>query len=369
MRSGRMCPLFLSFVVFVCGLSAQDVVRCPDQKLPLSDRWKWALREGRRSIQENGLWIGYSIRRMMNENSFISSGNLSSGSEETKRTLNDVVSGDTSWRTGSKSNPRRSERNDVFKVLKDVAILVRVSGDPDADRSLQKVEISNVDIHFNLQNKSLLWLGEADDDQSVGLLTGLFERYTSNEIKKNLVMAVGIHQNSGKVVPFLASVLKSNQDDEIRSQAAFWLGQQNNAECLPVLFEAAQHDHSAKVKEQSVFALSQLSSEESTEALMTLVRKSSDSKIRSKAAYWLGQKASSKALAALESILNDDETTEVQRHALYALARIHTAEGVERLIKIAQTHTNPRIRKLAIQCLGQSDDPRALDALIAIVRN
>ena len=39
------------------------------------------------------------------------------------------------------------------------------------------------------------------------------------------------------------------------------------------------------------------------------------------------------------------------------------------LIKIAKTHPNIEVRKKAIFWLGQSDDPRALDAIIEIVRS
>jgi hypothetical protein len=365
----RLMLLMMLAIVLVCGLNAQEVVRCPQQNLSLSERWKWASGDGARLIKGKEVWVGYSIKRLMNEDSFMSSGNFYSGAREMRRSLHDVISGDTSGQTGGGMAWGRSEKNNIFKVRKDVAILFGFSGEADADGSLRKIEISNIELSVDLKNKLLLWLGEAEDEQSVNLLTGLFDRLTSTELKKNFVMAIGIHQNSRGVYPFLVGVLKGEQVDDIRSQAAFWLGQLDLPESLPLLAEVAQDDRSARVKEQSVFAISQLSSDESTEALINLARKARDTKVRAKAAFWLGQKASPKAVAILESIISDDETTEVQRQALYALAQIHTSEGVDRLIRIAKTHANPRIRKQAIQCLGQSDDPRALEALIAIVRN
>ena len=42
--------------------------------------------------------------------------------------------------------------------------------------------------------------------------------------------------------------------------------------------------------------------------------------------------------------------------------------GGEPLIKIAKTHPDPRIRKKAVFWLGESGDPRALEALVAIVK-
>jgi hypothetical protein len=368
MRARVILPILSSLISFACGLNAQAVVRCPDQNISLGERWKWASRDGAHLAGGKEVWVGYCIKRLMNEDSYMNSGNFYSGGIDVCRSIYDIVSGDTSRRTADHRTWGEG-RNKIIKVLKEVAVLFRVSGNFDDEGSMKKIEVSNMELYVDLRNKPLVWLGGADDDQSVSLLKALYVRQSSSELKKDLVMAIGIHQDSKEAFPFLVGVLKSEEADNIRSQAAFWLGQQNRSESLPVLVDAAQDDRSTKVKEQAVFAISQLSSDESTEALITLARKPRDPRVRAKAAFWLGQKASQKAVMTLESIIDDDEVNEVQRQALYALAQIRTPEGVDRSIKIAKTHPNQRIRKQAIQCLGQSDDPRALDALIAIVRN
>jgi HEAT repeat protein len=369
MNSRATLSLLSALIAMTFGLQAQEVFRCPDQNLSLSERLKWASREGARRAGEKDFWVGYCIKRLMSEGSYMNSGNLSWGGMDTRRSIYEIISGDTTRHPAEKRTWRSSDRHSVIKVVKEVGILFRVSGDPGDEGALKKLDISDMELSVDLQNKALFWLGWAEDDQSVNLLKDLFDRLKSIGLKKEILTAISIHQNSGKVYPILVGVLKSDQADEVRAQATFWLGQQNHAESLSVLVDAAQDDRSSRVKEQAVFAISTLSSDESTEALINLARKSRDSKVRAKAAFWLGQKASKKAVATLESIIGDDEETDVQRQALFALAQIHSSDGVDRLIKIARTHPNPRIRKQAIQCLGQSDDPRALDALIAIVRN
>jgi hypothetical protein len=365
MRARLTLSLLLTLIVVTCGLNAQEVVKCPDQNLPLVERWKWASRDGAHKVGAKEFWVGYCIKRLMSENSYLNSGNLYSGSMDARRTIYDIISGDTTRHTAENKSWGRGS---IVKVLKEVGILFHVSGSISDDGSLRKINVSNMELYVDLRNKPLLWLGGADDDQSVVLLKELFDREPSTDLKKDLLTAVGIHQNAKGAFPFLMGVLKSEQADNVRAQAAFWLGEQNRPESLTTLMEFAQEDRSIKVKEQAVFAISQLSSDESVEALIALARKARDTKVRAKAAFWLGQRASQKAVSTLESIIADDEETDVQRQALYALAQIRTTEGVDRLIKIARTHKNPRIRKQAIQCLGQSEDPRALDALIAIVR-
>lgn len=369
MRRRATLSLLSALMFVACGLKAQEVIRCPDQSLSLGERWKWASRDGARLVGGKEFWVGYYIKRLMDEDSYLNSGNFYSGSMDSQRSIYDIISGDTSRQTSENRTWGGARRGTIVKVLKEVAILLRVSGRLGDEGSLKKLDVSNMELYVDLRNKPLLWLGGAEDDQSVSLLKDLHDRQSPTELKKDLVLAIGIHQNSRGAFPFLVGVLKSEQADNIRAQACFWLGQQNRSESLSVLMDAAQDDHSAKVKEQAVFAISQLSSDESTEGLISLARKPRDAKVRAMAAFWLGQKASQKAVATLESIIADDEETDVQRQALYALAQIRASEGVDRLIRIAKTHPNPRIRKQAIQCLGQSDDPRALDALIAIVRN
>lgn len=367
MRPRAALSILTLLTVLTCGLRTQEIIRCPDPQLSLSERWKWVARDGAQRAGTD-FWVGYSIKRLMSEDSYLNSGNLWSGGMKPRRTIYDLVSGDTSRHSDRRQMLGGQGRNNIVKVLKNVAILVHVSGRLSDDGCMKKLEVSNMELSVDLRGRPFVWLGGAEDDQSVGLLKSLFDHQSSDDLKKDLLTAIGVHQNASEALPFLVDVLTGDQADNIRSQAAFWIGQQNRSETLPVLIKAAQNDRSSKVKEQAVFALSQLSSEESTEALISLARTSRDTKVRSKAAFWLGQKASEKAVAALESIVADDEVTEVQRQALFGLAQIHTPEGVERLIKIATTHTNSRIRKQAVQCLGQSDDPRALDALISIVR-
>jgi hypothetical protein len=369
MRTCRALSIVCGVAVVSSALLAQEVIQSPKQDIPLRDRWNWALSEGARGADGGDFWIGYYIKRLMREDSYIGSGNVYSGTiVNNNRSLYDIISGEKTGGTQQNLKWGYRERANIVKTMKDVALLFRMSGKRDGGGSIRKIDVSNMELCVDFKGKPLLWLGGAEDDQSVQQAKEIYGQLSSSSLKKELVQAIGIHQRSAESLPFLKALLKGEEPDDVRAQAAFWLGEQNNPDALSVLVGAARTDRSLKVREQSVFGVSQMDSDESMEALIDLARKTPDSRVRAKAAFWLGQKASQKAIATLEGILADDEETDVQRQALYALAQIHNTEGVDRLIKIAKTHQNPRIRKQAIQCLGQSDDPRALDALIEIVR-
>jgi HEAT repeat protein len=344
------------------SLSAQDVFKYAGNDPSLDARWSWALHEAKQSENVNEFWIGYSIKRLMSNDSYILSNGIFSGPHGTRESISTVLSLDQPAAVNEKEGAR------VFKRLKDVGLFFRINAKSSDAYAIEAMSLCDLELSIDLKKDRVYWLGSTDEDQSVGRLKKLLTNESPEKVKKALVEAIGIHQTSALVYPLLGEILAGSSSDEVRSQAAFWIGEQNNPAGLKLLLGIAENDKSLKVREQAVFGLSRYDSEASTDALIALARTAKDTKIRSKAAFWLGQKASQKAVVTLEDIVAGDEESEVQRQALFGLSQTKDKEGVERLIKIAETHPNPRIRKLAIQLLGQSDDPKALDAIIAIVR-
>ena len=355
-------------VAFVGCLLAQDVHKYQGGEELLGSRWKWAVDEASRAGAGKDFWIGYSIRRLMDDNSYILSGNVFSGSVRSTVSLYDKLKLTTPEGPNKSSESRSNAGTSIFKRMKDVAIVLLCSSASSGEPSIQKIDLCTMELSIDLKKTPVYWIGSTDDDQSVRRLEELYKIISLPDVRKRFVEAIGIHQQSKEVYPFLSDLLKGNDADDVRANAAFWLSEQHNPDGLQLLMSVVRTDRSSKVREHAVFAISQIDDDASTDALIALVRKSDDAKVRAKAAFWLGQKASQKAVATLEDIVASDDETDVQRQALYALSQQKDSEGVDRLIRIAKTHPNPRIRKQAIQILGQSEDPRALGALIDIVR-
>ena len=72
-RYGSKIALVLCTAVRLAG--AQEVKHHPDTSQSLQPRWAWAESQAAQARFTKGYWIGYSIRRMMDENSTI--GNVS----------------------------------------------------------------------------------------------------------------------------------------------------------------------------------------------------------------------------------------------------------------------------------------------------
>lgn len=336
----------------------------------------WAVREAGRSGFDEGYWIGYSIHRYMNVSSHI--GTYNSDRDAWELTIDEVLSGkNRPERTDAdRTSVRRTAREvlddlertkrDEKKVWKDVAILFHYgSGKPSLPG---RVRISNTDLAFDFKKRPLLWLGKAEDEESLSVVKGFYAKARTSELKKNLVAAAGLHGESELVLPFLENVLDGKDEDDIRKDAAFWIGQQKTKEALRILVRKAKSDDASAIRKSAVFSISQIELPEAADELIALARSSGHREVKKDAIFWLGQIASEKAGETLEELATMDEDIGIQERAIFALSQLPDNEGVEPLIKIAKTHPDPRIRKKAVFWLGECNDPRALQTLIDIIK-
>jgi hypothetical protein len=319
-----------------------------------------------------GFWIGYSIDRLMGEHSTI--GSFTDGRRDPS--IRDILAGKTTA-AGAESIDLRGEAKAALdridrkgepekKVVKELGFFLEYG--PEKTPALAKVRLSVLELSFDFKGRTLIWLGKAAEDRSLALVESLYGLGGSDDLRESLVAAAGCHGTPALVLPFLEKVLAGDRSDEIRKDAAFWIGQQNDPAGLRLLAKTARTDRSREVREGAVFGLSQIELPEAVDEIVALAKGAEMKDVRKQAVFWLGQMASEKSGRTLEQIAVADGDLEVQEHALFALAELPDNGGVDALIKLAKTHRDARIRKKAVFWLGECDDPRALEALIAIVK-
>jgi len=380
-------------IALATGLSAaQTVITHTDASTNLSGRWAWAKEEAGKKNLDAGYWIGYSILRQMGERTFI--GSFYSDEARNRPTLGEIVTGmraeelpaSSGGGFGSTHGTMNFDNDGMPErmVTREVGLLFHIgrvrhenrtgrSGDEGQDDrvgrgQVAELEVSNLSLHVDFGGDPLIWLGEAGTDESVDFLDKAFRETPSREVKKEFMMAIGLHRESKKALDILKNILLGSGDPELREGAAFWLGQTKTDEARKILGDVAWNDASEDVREKAIFSMSQIDGEATVDAIIALARGHKDNETRQKAAFWLGQMASKKAVGALKDLAYKDEDTQVQRSAMFALTQIEDGGGVDELMKIARTHPNPKIRRDAIFWLGQSEDPRALDLLVEIVK-
>lgn len=378
-----MVALCLVVPMLSTKLLSQEVVHHSQNNETLEQRWNWAFREATNKKFHTGFWIGYGITRLMGEHSYIGSFSMVSGRMERMGiSLHELLYGQKEYTDGDEESDEeavkqeaerslkrsRGEKYHEQKVEKGVAILFAYSSTERKLEEPQKIVVSNLSLAVDLGERPLIWLGSPEQDEAANFLQGIYGKMSSTNLKERLLHAISIHENSTQSLPFLRNVLTSEESDKLRSQAAFLIGERNHDEDIALLLKVINTDRSSKVRDQAVFGLSRIESDAATDALINLTKEAENKQVRSKAIFWLSQKASEKVVPTLKNVIEKDSDVQVQREAVFALSRIKGGDGVNELIAIAKSNQNPEVRRQAIFWLGQSKDPRALDALVEMVK-
>ncbi|MBI5022371.1 MAG: HEAT repeat domain-containing protein [Ignavibacteriales bacterium] len=364
--------LLLLVSAFCFGVFGQTIVQKNIEEY-FDQVHKEAITKGYR----DGYWIGYSIKKSMEENSFI--GSYSSDDRRNRPSLAEVISGvqiknideikigdnDCQIIEGNVSIGNSNGNN--RKIEKEVGILFHF--DRTGNKIFDEIKISNLSLKVTLKNDPLIWLNSFDNEESVSFLVDQFNDHYSIEIQEDIVRAAGIHDPGEKGFLFLKEILIGDYKNSIREESAFWIGQQNTDAALTALMQAAQKDKSEDVMEKAVFSVSEMENKNATDSLVKLARKAENRNVRNKAIFWLSQRASEKAVAVIEDIIQNDDDTEVQKQVVFAISQLDDEESIPSLIKIARSHPSVEVRKSAIFWLGQTEDSRALDAIVEMVKN
>jgi hypothetical protein len=308
-----------------------EILRPPAESATLDAKSDWALKASAKYGTGRGFWVGYSIERLMGENSHI--GSFTDGGSGRDLTVEELLAGKKSMlapagagedvRVAAKAALDDIERQGKpeKKVLKELGLFFKYeAGKPPV---LTEAHMSNLDLAFDFEGAPLFWLGKTPEEQSLALIRALDGPDRGDKVREGLIAAAGCHGSPRLVVSFL---------------------------------------------EGAVFSISQVELPEAADELIALARNAEFRDSRKQAVFWLGQIASEKAGKALEEFARKDGDIEIQEQAVFALSQLPDNQGVDALIKLAKTHPDPRVRKKAVFWLGECDDPRALETLIAIIK-
>jgi HEAT repeat protein len=351
-------------------ISAVEINQSQTSSKPLQVRWEEGLTKARETALSKGFWLGYSIQKLMGEDSYI--GNFRKGSVLDKPTLEEIIYGEKKTVTNSTLSANEEIRlfiqeelqriettgKQEEKVQKSVALLYLFK-----DTELQDVKISNLSLPVDLKDKPLIWIGSAGDEESIEIIKKIYEDQSNIELKEDLVTAAAIHQNQKLTVPFLKNVLVNEKDSDVREKTAFWMGQQNTLEALNILKNVTEKDPASAVRENALFGISQMHIPEALDVLTHLAKNSTNQDVQEKAIFWLGQSGSEKAFSILEQIAFSNSPVDIKEKAIFGLAQLQTDNALQALINIAQKHPEKDVRSKAIFWLGQKASKKAFDSL------
>ncbi len=345
---------------------AQEVIRHPSQTQPLTTRWQWSLENAPNS---GSYWVGYSIERLMHENSFM--GHFNSEHPPTEVVLHELIYGekidspvferksdDEVIRDLAKRNLQVGERKQApaKKVLKEVALLFFYDKEQSGVVPLHKIYRSNVALAFDFKGFPLVWLGKARDHESVPLLAGLYDRIEDHDQKARLVSTVGVHDDSELVVPHLRKYVFDGETKKIRKNAVCELGRHNkHAEVPGMLEKVAFSDPEVSVQKDAAYRISQLQTATALPILKDLVDRHPELAVKKSALYRISQKgpehAVSQYLANL--IFRRGMDYSLQKEALYRTSQYSPEISRPILTRVLQEHSDLPLRKNALYRISQ----------------
>jgi hypothetical protein len=360
-----------------------QVLIYPGPERPLSERIAWAHREAGAQGFGREYWIGFGIKRLMGERSFIG---WYSGSRSGHRlTLDDIVSGrktplerrvaeDQALRGTAALEPAAGKPTAVLwpgekperRVWKDLGILLLIS---EAKAAFpQDIRVSSLSASFDFAGFPFIWLGTAEDAESLAYLIPLYEKAPTEEDRLSVIRTVSLHRNDRLVVPFIERLLSSQQSETIRAEAAECLGEQPHPRALEVLLKVIREDASSEVREEAVWGLTEMELPAADAALASLALDGPDREVRREAIQGLAEKATVETVRVLERIASSEKDPEVRAGAVRAFADLPGKGGLPYLVNLAKTHVDPEVRKQAIGAIGEIGGPDAVRILTEIVR-
>jgi HEAT repeat protein len=297
-------------------------------------------------------WIAYSVDQVSGKEQVCCGNYGGDGNCGTCRLENDH-----NWTSGTTND--HASGTVKLEGARQIVVLYRLEAN-----KVMRIRLASEQCTLDVGGVPFIWLTGVKPAESVALLETYvrgadFESHGDHGIGHGALTAIALHADASADRAF-ESFVKPDQREELRRQAAFWLGAARGKSGLDTLLRMAKTDPSSDVRAHVAFALSVSHEAGAIDEMIRMAHDDASSRVRGQALFWLAQKAGKKAVGTITGAIENDPDTDVKKKAVFALSQLPKDEGVPKLIEVAQTNRNPEVRKQAMFWLGQSNDPRAL---------
>jgi HEAT repeat protein len=210
-------------------------------------------------------------------------------------------------------------------------------------------------------------LADVDPERSLDLLERLArEERAEDGPGERALAALGYHAGEGAARRLERLATGPDLDSELRKNALFWAGQTRPALGVALADRLLAEERDEELREQALFVLAQAETPEAVARLRRAAEGDRDPETRSRALFWLSQLEHAPAAAAwIFAALAAEADPEVREEGVFALSQAEG--GVAYLVRLLRESDRPEVKRQALFWLGQSDDPRALDQLEALL--
>jgi len=318
-------------------------------------RYEWALARARVE-RRAGFWVGYSIAY-----------DPSRGLHYLDRHL-PVVSGGSVFSGRMRFGPRGSADGLTFAGLKldsllgprspeEQVLFVGYTRTSNGGHELDRVHLASGVLPMHFAGRTLYWLGDADDAESIALVRELFGRVRNVDLKRDLVAVAASHMDEGAALGALRGWLASGEPEELRADVAEELAEIGSITSLALMARTARSDRSMRVRAEAAEGLGEHRRAEAADTLVAVLADLDAGEVRREAIEALGEREEDAAFRALVRLAWDEPNTEMQGEAIESIGEGRHRDRVAELGRLLRDHPRARARAESAETLGETESP------------
>jgi len=247
------------------------------------------------------------------------------------------------------------QNTDSESVRSDTLFMLGMSDDPRAQQAIAQIARDSKDPE--LQANAIHMLGISSTQPSIDLLASLYQDSDSVQVKKAVIQAYMIGDESGELVEILSNLLKSEENPELQIEIIRTLGLMDATDELRKLYPTLER-HVTKVAVLEAYFLAG-----DSQILRQILETETDPELRKTAIRGIAMEDDADAAALLESIYDNASSIDEKKAVLESLVMMDDAQDLA--LKIVRTETNVELQREAIHMLGVMEATEEMGALYA----
>jgi HEAT repeat protein len=228
------------------------------------------------------------------------------------------------------------------------------------------LRVAQSDPDPEVRSQAVFWISQVPGERAASVLSGILRSSSDMELRKKALFALGQSHSEQATQLVREYAGDAAQPAVLRETAIFWLGQKNGAQNVQFLRDLYGKLTDDGLKEKLLFSLSQSKVPDRTDWLLQLAQRPSESiAMRKKALFFAGQSGAS--ISSLSRMYDGLPAGELREQMIFVFSQSQDPAALDKIIAIVKSDKDAAARKKALFWLGQSHDPRAMKALTEVI--
>jgi hypothetical protein len=249
-------------------------------------------------------------------------------------------------------------KTDCFIVMK----FFLQSGRP---RILQ-IQAISPDDYLETGTLPIFWLGTVSSKHSFDFIKKLFTRENHDQLRQQMVIALGSHALTSRYLDFAKNILKKNYSNSVKKAVVSELKNYSDVRSIRLLTLVATKFKPEILRKIAIQSLAQNNHPLAFRLLQRFSLHSKDFIIRKESIFWLAQIGNKEAAQTLLKIIQTCNDKKIQEYTIFAISQLPDDLGKSILQQIAFENPDAELRETAVYWMGQFREDKKLDLLIDI---